>query len=297
MRTLNYVVLVLVLASFGSVPVLAQSEDGGMTADAWVIIGVGAALLGVILTTWYASRTHNREAQDQNQPQPSRTHNREAQDQNQPQPEQKQPEISAAKAAAEPTVFETVVVLFVLFLLIGTVVSAFLFPQSTALFLSFGSVLVFLWAVLGLISPSLARIPNRKGAFNIWLLSILVFLAGGILGSSTANQTDQSVDSAPTSDVRSEPSGAAQVECAERIERLANYSFRWTTGWFLGGRFPRYRWEDDERRVATVFGDAVEFQNAFGAWQRHRYSCRVDGSVDPPRVLNVSAEPGRWPEP
>ena len=103
-----------------------------------------------------------------------------------------------------------------------------------------------------------------------------------------------------TSDVRSEPSepsGVAQVACAERIERLANYSFRWTTGWFLGGRFPRYRWEDDERRVATVFGDAIEFQNAFGAWQRHRYSCRVDGSVDPPRVLNVSAEPGRWPEP
>ena len=33
-----------------------------MTAEAWTIIGVGAVLLGVILATWYASRTDNREA-------------------------------------------------------------------------------------------------------------------------------------------------------------------------------------------------------------------------------------------
>ena len=171
--------------------------------------------------------------------------------------------------------------------------------ESIAVILMLGSVLVFLWAVLGLISPGLARIPNRSRivAFLICLLFVPMFNAAVVLNNWAVDQTDQGVDRAPTSDVRSEPSGAAQVECAERIERLANYSFRWTTGWFLGGRFPRYRWEDDERRVATVFGDAIEFQNAFGAWQRHRYSCRVDGSVDPPRVLNVSAEPGRWPEP
>ena len=262
MRTLNYVVLVL--ASFGSVPVLAQSEGGGMTEDAWVYIGVGAALLGVILTTWYASRTNNREAQDQNQPQPSRIHNREAQDQNQPQPERKQPEISNAKA-----------LLFIAALIGIPILGIWLFPTVTAGILIFGSVLVFFLSVFRMAVPGI-------------VLSVLMFVVVGALLP----------DSEPTtSDVRSEPSGAAQVECAERIERLANYSFRWTTGWFLGGRFPRYRWEDDERRVVTVFGDAIEFQNAFGAWQRHRYSCRVDGSVDPPRVLNVSAEPGRWPEP
>ena len=56
-------VLLFVLALFGSVvPVSAQSEGGGMTAEAWTIIGVGAVLLSVILATWYASRTDNREA-------------------------------------------------------------------------------------------------------------------------------------------------------------------------------------------------------------------------------------------
>ena len=56
-------VLLFVLVLFGSVvPVSAQSEGGGMTAEAWTIIGVGAVLLSVILATWYASRTDNREA-------------------------------------------------------------------------------------------------------------------------------------------------------------------------------------------------------------------------------------------
>ena len=59
MALFNVVLFVL----FGSVvPVSAQSEGGGMTADVWAIIGVGVVLLGVILATWHASRTDNREA-------------------------------------------------------------------------------------------------------------------------------------------------------------------------------------------------------------------------------------------
>ena len=111
-----------------------------------------------------------------------------------------------------------------------------------------------------------------------------------------------SVDTAPTADVpvaynsSGEPRAASQVECARRVERLANYSFRWTGGWTgIWTRFPRYRWDDDERRIATMFGDSIEFQNGFGAWQRHRYSCRVDGTVEPPSVLDVTAVPGRLP--
>ena len=53
--------------------------------------------------------------------------------------------------------------------------------ETTAGILIFGSVLVFLWAVLGLISPGVARIPNRIVTFWIWLLSVLIFIAGGAL--------------------------------------------------------------------------------------------------------------------
>jgi len=62
MRNLINVVL-FVLVLFGSaVPASAQSEVGGMTADVWAIMGVGAVLLGVILATWMASRADNRAA-------------------------------------------------------------------------------------------------------------------------------------------------------------------------------------------------------------------------------------------
>ena len=53
--------------------------------------------------------------------------------------------------------------------------------ETTAEILIFGSVLVFLWAVLGLISPGLARIPNRIVTFWIWVLSVLMFIGGGAL--------------------------------------------------------------------------------------------------------------------
>ena len=54
-------VLLFVLVLFGSVvPVSAQSEGGGMTAEAWTIIGVGVVLLGVILSM----RAGNRKAHE-----------------------------------------------------------------------------------------------------------------------------------------------------------------------------------------------------------------------------------------
>ena len=56
-------VLLFVLVLFGSVvPVSAQSQGGGMTADVWAITGVGVVLLGVILATWMASGADNRAA-------------------------------------------------------------------------------------------------------------------------------------------------------------------------------------------------------------------------------------------
>ena len=195
-------------------------------------------------------------------------------DQNQPQPEQNQPQISDAKAW------------MITAGVIGIpILGIWLFPTFFAGILIFGSAVVF---ILSLFRLAFAGIG----------LSVLMFFLGGYLlpDSEPTRRTDR----APTSNVRAsnsrgEPRAAAQVECAGRIERLANYSFRWTGG--LWGRFPRYRWEDDERRITTIFGDSIEFQNGFGAWQRHRYSCRVDGTVNPPRVLNVTAVPGRLPEP
>ena len=58
--------VLFVLVLFGSVvPVSARTEPaGGMTAEVWAIISVGAVLLGVILSTWMTSRADNRKAHE-----------------------------------------------------------------------------------------------------------------------------------------------------------------------------------------------------------------------------------------
>lgn len=93
---------------------------------------------------------------------------------------------------------------------------------------------------------------------------------------------------------RGDPTMAAGLVCDDAVERLAQYASRWTDG-FLEPKFSRYRWQDGGRRVAVVFGDTIEFQNGFGAWQPHLYSCTLDMSKSPPEVLDVEAAPGRLP--
>ena len=67
----------------------------------------------------------------------------------------------------------------------------------------------------------------------------------------------------------------AAVQCPDHIERLSQYGVRWTDG-LLEPKFPRSGWQDADNYLAVYMGDAIEFQNGFGAWERHRYSCVVD---------------------
>ena len=82
---------------------------------------------------------------------------------------------------------------------------------------------------------------------------------------------------------------AALVRCPERVERLAQYTHRWTDG-FLEPKFSRSR-PTGNRNVVTYLGDRIEFQNGFGAWQPHVYEC--DLNVVTRQVVAVRARPGR----
>ncbi len=70
------------------------------------------------------------------------------------------------------------------------------------------------------------------------------------------------------------------------------YGSRWTDG-FLEPKLSRSIWSDRENGIATYIGDKIEFQNGFGAWQPHVYSCDVDLGLKV--VVDVSAAPGRLP--
>lgn len=84
-------------------------------------------------------------------------------------------------------------------------------------------------------------------------------------------------------------SAAAGAYCRDYIEKLANFTFRWTDK-ALEPKFSRIRWLNKEGATLTFIGDKIEFQNGFGAYQRHVYECDFDPASK--TVLDVSAEPG-----
>jgi hypothetical protein len=82
---------------------------------------------------------------------------------------------------------------------------------------------------------------------------------------------------------------SAGLACKPRIERQALYSVRWkASGAEL---FRRYGRSPDHPGAITYAGDAVDAQNAFGAWSPLRYTCTYDPESG--AVLDVAAAPGR----
>lgn len=83
----------------------------------------------------------------------------------------------------------------------------------------------------------------------------------------------------------------ATIACKDAVERLGEFSARWTDG-VLEPKFPRVVWADQEAGTLAFGGDAIEFQNAFGAWRPHKYVCKFDPATR--TVLGAGAEPGRF---
>lgn len=79
-------------------------------------------------------------------------------------------------------------------------------------------------------------------------------------------------------------------DCQNRIEHLSRYSFKWTDGWF-GQKFNLFAWKDSSKSSIIAFGDKIELQNGFGAWQNHIYTCEV--RVSDGAVIDAGARPGR----
>jgi hypothetical protein len=83
---------------------------------------------------------------------------------------------------------------------------------------------------------------------------------------------------------------SAGVYCDDSVEKLAQYSARWTDGTFET-KFSHFRWLNKEKGTLTFIGDKIEFQNGFGAYQTHVYECDFDPASN--TVLDVRAFPGR----
>ncbi len=64
----------------------------------------------------------------------------------------------------------------------------------------------------------------------------------------------------------------ASYPCKVSVEAHAKYDVKWTNSW-AEPRMSRYSWIDENAGTVKYFGDKVQFQNGFGAWQRMIFSC------------------------
>lgn len=88
---------------------------------------------------------------------------------------------------------------------------------------------------------------------------------------------------------------AASVYCRDQVEKLANYSMKWTDAWYES-KFSRYRWSRKDqggRGIVTYLGDKAQFQNGFGAFQNVIYTCDMIPEDKDHTIYDVSVAPGR----
>jgi hypothetical protein len=87
-----------------------------------------------------------------------------------------------------------------------------------------------------------------------------------------------------------------------QIKNLVTYDIR-SPGTFYGTnsgnsallRFTRWQVRVSQTGTITIRGDDAEAQNGFGTWLKVNYSCEVD--LASKKIVNVSIDPGRLPDP
>ena len=83
------------------------------------------------------------------------------------------------------------------------------------------SVAVFVWAVVGLIRPTWARLPSRAASVGVWVLSVVLFSIGAVLDpDSMPEPTEkQSAVAAPATDERVHPESDFQAQVQRLIQQ------------------------------------------------------------------------------
>ena len=82
---------------------------------------------------------------------------------------------------------------------------------------------------------------------------------------------------------------SAEVRCEDRIEQLAKYEYDWNVG-FGETTFSTWSWGGNDKNVVRYWGDKIKFQNIFGTYQTHTYTCLYDPKAE--EVIGVNAAPG-----
>jgi hypothetical protein len=140
---------------------------------------------------------------------------------------------------------------------------------------------------------------------NLAIYGVAAFIGGwAMIGNDVAPAEAEAVAAAEVARLEAEAAACrkdlhcwgdehdddALVYCRRPIADLGLYAHEWTRS-FGEPMFSHLRWADAEKGQIAYMGDHIQFQNPFGAWVPHIYTCVWDPASE--TVLEVSARPGR----
>lgn len=128
---------------------------------------------------------------------------------------------------------------------------------------------------------------------GVALLAVLLYFAGGWLFGDDEDADASAAAAECQRDAQcwfDKYQTAASVYCRDVIGAQANYDVEWLDSW-KQPMFTHSKWTDREGGLMMFAGDAVKFQNGFGAWQRMTYVCEFDALNNV--VVSAQAEAGR----
>lgn len=143
--------------------------------------------------------------------------------------------------------------------------------------------------------------PYARAVLGVSAVTILVV---AIIGAISQRQTNSAgfrsgltSSSSPDASCRADlqcwgdkHSIRATSKCRAAIELLAKYKHEWTDGLFES-KLSRFRWADQQYGHIEYIGDRINFQNGFGAWVPHTYTCVYNPQNE--SLVEVTAVPGR----
>lgn len=122
--------------------------------------------------------------------------------------------------------------------------------------------------------PAKPDSASKVGAV-LGLVVVAIILAKCAFGEDSPEEQKKAEQSCAKDDLQcigNKGVVAAGIYCKDAIERLAEYSVKWTDGTFET-KFSRFRWNDKDKGTVTYLGDKAEFQNGFGAYDQVHYEC------------------------
>ncbi len=137
------------------------------------------------------------------------------------------------------------------------------------------------------------KMSTSSIVWGLIFVAVLLFLGGTAAWAPTAGTLDAPLRCSDEGDavcIFHRGGVGLIVACKMAVEQQAKYDFHWVDG-INTLLFTKVAWSDQAAGVLSVYGDAIEMKNGYGAMLRTSYACTYD--MKSKRAVAADVWPGR----